>query len=89
VAPDLHHGEPCIKGTRVPVAMIVGSLADGMSWEEVLAAYPQLELDDIRAALAYAAETVRCEWLVPFAVEAPWNKGGRRLACSGNPDAPR
>lgn len=69
VAPDLHHGEPCIRGTRIPVAMIVGSLADGMSWEEVLAAYPQLEPDDIRAALAYAAEMVRHEWLVPLAAE--------------------
>ncbi len=63
VEPDLHHGEPCIRGTRIPVAMIVGSLADGMSWEEVLDAYPQLEPDDIRAALAYAAEAIRCEWI--------------------------
>lgn len=66
IAPDLHHGEPCIKGTRVPVAMIIGSLADGMSWEEILGAYPQLTLDDIRAALTYAAETVRHEWLIPL-----------------------
>jgi len=69
VEPDLHHGEPCIRGTRIPVAMIVGSLADGMSWEEVLDAYPQLEPDDIRAALAYAAEAIRCEWIIPLAVE--------------------
>ncbi len=53
--PDLHHGEPCIKGTRIPVAVLVSSLAD-MSQEELLSAYPQLEPDDIRAALHYAAE---------------------------------
>jgi len=40
IEPDLHHGDPCIKGTRVPVAMIVGSLADGMTPEEIREAYP-------------------------------------------------
>ena len=35
IAPDLHHSDPCIKGTRIPVAMIVGSLADGMTPEEI------------------------------------------------------
>ena len=40
IAPDLHHGDPCIKGTRIPVAMIVGSLADGMTPEEIREAYP-------------------------------------------------
>jgi uncharacterized protein (DUF433 family) len=61
IAPDLHHGDPCIKGTRIPVAMIVGSLADGMTPEEIQDAYPQLTLEDIQAALAYAAESVRGE----------------------------
>ncbi|NOZ06344.1 MAG: DUF433 domain-containing protein [Chloroflexi bacterium] len=50
VEPDLHHGDPCIKGTRIPVAMIMGSLADGMTTEQIKEAYPQLSLDDIRAA---------------------------------------
>ncbi len=58
VAPDLHHGDPCIKGTRIPVAMIVGSLADGMTSEEIRGAYPQLTVEDIRAALAYAADVI-------------------------------
>jgi len=66
IEPDLHHGAPCIKGTRIPVTMIVGSLADGMTPEEVREAYPQLSLEDIRAALAYAAEVVRQEILVPL-----------------------
>ena len=68
VDPELHHGEPCIAGTRVPVAVIVGSLADGMPECEVLRAYPQLQPADIRAALAYAAEVLRQDPLLPLAV---------------------
>jgi uncharacterized protein (DUF433 family) len=59
IDPDLHHGDPCIKGTRIPAAIIVGSLADGMTPEDVIAAYPQLTPVDIHAALAYAAEVMR------------------------------
>ena len=62
----LHHGEPCIKGTRVPVSVIVGSIADGDTYEEVLAAYPALTREDIQAALHYAAEAVREASLLPF-----------------------
>ena len=57
IAPDLHHGAPCIKGTCIPIAMIVGSLADGMMPEEIQDAYPQLTMGDIQAALAYAADS--------------------------------
>ena len=64
---DIHHGEACIRGTRIPVAVIVGSLADGMSFEEILEEYPQLTLDDIRAALAYAAEALQEELILPLA----------------------
>ena len=66
IAPDLHHGDPCIKGTRIPVAMIVGSLADGMTRGEIQEAYPQLTMEDIQAALAYAAEVIRQDILVPL-----------------------
>ena len=59
IAPDLHHGEPCIRGTRIPVAVILGSLADSMEWSEILHAYPQLGTEDILAALDYAAEIIR------------------------------
>lgn len=65
--PDLHHGEPCIRGSRVPVTMIVGSLADGMTPGQIHEAYPQLTDDDISAALAYAAEAIRREILLPLA----------------------
>ena len=66
IAPDLHHGAPCIKGTRIPVATIVGSLADGMTPAQIRKAYPQLADEDIRAALAYAAELTHEELLVPL-----------------------
>ena len=52
-------GLPCIRGLRIPVATVVGMVADEMTTAEVLAAYPDLEADDIREALLFAAETVR------------------------------
>jgi uncharacterized protein (DUF433 family) len=67
VDPAVHHGEPCIKGTRIPVSLIVGSIADGDRPEDLLGAYPPLTLEDVRAALLYAAEAVREAPLVPFA----------------------
>ena len=66
IAPDLRHGDPCIKGTRIPVAMIVGSLADGLTTAQIREAYPQLADEDIRAALAYAAELTHEEILLPL-----------------------
>jgi len=59
VEPDKMDGIPCIRGLRIPVATIVGMVAEGMSEEEILEAYPDLELKDIREALRYAAEAVR------------------------------
>ena len=52
-------GVPCIRHLRIPVATVVGMVADGMSPQEILEAYPDLEADDIREALRYAAEAVR------------------------------
>jgi uncharacterized protein (DUF433 family) len=66
IAPDLHHGDPCIKGTRIPVATIVGSLADGLTPAQIVEAYPQLTDEDIRAALAYAAELTHEEFFAPL-----------------------
>ena len=59
VQPDQMGGVPCIRGLRVPVATIVAMVADEMSREEILAAYPDLESEDIAEALRYAAEAVR------------------------------
>ncbi len=66
VDPEIHHGEACIKGTRVPVSMIVGSVADGMSFDEIVDAYPQLKKESVQAALAYAADIVRQEVFLPL-----------------------
>lgn len=53
IDPGIHHGDPCIKGTRVPVSVIAGRLADGDTREQIIAAYPQLTLADMRAARAF------------------------------------
>jgi len=53
--PAVMSGKPCIRGMRVTVGTIVGLLAAGRSTDEILKAYPYLEADDIREALAYAA----------------------------------
>src|SRR5271165_7093704 len=52
-------GVPCIRGLRIPVATVIGMAADGMTATDILAAYPDLERDDIREALHYAADAVR------------------------------
>ncbi len=52
-------GAPCIRGLRIPVATVVGMVADGMSEGEILAAFPDLEAADIGEALRFAAEAVR------------------------------
>ena len=67
IDPDVHHGDVCIKGTRIPVAVVLGSLADGMNSAEIRAACPQLTELHIRAALAYAADVLHQDVLVPFA----------------------
>lgn len=59
VRADQMDGVPCIRGLRIPVATIVGMIADGMSTDELLEAYPALEQEDIHEALRYAAEAVR------------------------------
>jgi uncharacterized protein (DUF433 family) len=52
-------GVPCIRGLRIPVATVVGMVAEGMKETEIIEAYPDLELEDIREALLFAAEAVR------------------------------
>ena len=59
VEADKMGGAPCIRGLRMPVATVVAMVADGMSVDEILADFPELEAEDIRAALLYAAEAVR------------------------------
>jgi uncharacterized protein (DUF433 family) len=52
-------GIPCIRGLRIPVATVVGMVADGMSEAEILAEFPDLKPDEIHEALRYAAEALR------------------------------
>lgn len=59
VNPEQMGGLPCIRGLRIPVATVVGMAGEGMTEAEILKAYPDLELADIREALLYAAEAVR------------------------------
>jgi uncharacterized protein (DUF433 family) len=67
INPAICHGQPCIKGTRIMVWLIVEFLANGDSVEDVLAAYPDLTHEDVRAALAYSAEMTK-ERVIPFEV---------------------
>jgi len=60
-------GIPCIRGLRIPVATVVGMIADGMTRAEILQAFPDLEEQDLHEALQYAAEAVR-ERQLPFGV---------------------
>ena len=55
------HGQTCIKGTRIPVSVVLDNLAAGLKPEDVLKSYPTLSLDDVRAAISYAAEMARGE----------------------------
>ncbi len=59
ITPDQMGGVPCIRGYRIPVATVVNMVADGMQENEILDAYPDLEKEDIREALYFAAEAVR------------------------------
>jgi uncharacterized protein (DUF433 family) len=65
--PDQLGGIPCIRGLRIPVATVVGMVADGMPEAEILVAYPDLEAEDIREALRFAAEAV-LERALPLAL---------------------
>ena len=59
VNPDQMGGVPCIRGLRIPVATVVGMVAEGMTEAEILKAFPDLEQEDIQEALKYASEAVR------------------------------
>ncbi len=56
VDPAVAHGKACIRGTRIPVAIVLANLAQGTPPEEIIRSYPSLSLPAIQAALAYAAE---------------------------------
>lgn len=59
ITPEQMGGVPCIRGLRIPVATVIEMLAEGMTTDEILRDYPDLEPDDIPAALRFAAAAVR------------------------------
>ncbi len=67
VDPKQMGGVPCIRGLRIPVATVVGMVADQMTEEKIIAAFPDLERADIQEALRYAADAVR-ERELPLAI---------------------
>ncbi|HLC26347.1 MAG TPA: DUF433 domain-containing protein [bacterium] len=66
VDPKICHGKPCIRGTRIMVSVILDNLAEGATPEEIVRDYPPLKIEDVRAAIAYAAELASEEEMVPL-----------------------
>jgi uncharacterized protein (DUF433 family) len=67
IDPAVRFGKPCVRGTRITVGDVLGYLAAGMSEDEVLADFPQLAREDIRACLAFAADRERRLMSIPAA----------------------
>lgn len=68
--PDVMLGKPVIRGTRVPVELILRRISEGATEEDLLASYPHLTRDDIRAAVAFAADTIAYEEIVETATHS-------------------
>lgn len=66
IDPDIVHGQPRIKGTRIPVSQVLDCLAPGMTESEIMGQFPTLTQAGIRAAAAYAATLVRDEEILPL-----------------------
>jgi uncharacterized protein (DUF433 family) len=69
IDPRIHHGKPCIKGTRVPVSVIVGTIAEGHTPERIIESWPQLSRDDVEAALRFAAVVAGNADRIPIEVD--------------------
>lgn len=69
ISPKICHGMACIRGTRIPVSVVLDNIAAGFEKSEILQSYPALTLDDIQAALAYAAELAQ-ERVIALPLEA-------------------
>jgi uncharacterized protein (DUF433 family) len=65
IDPSICHGKPCIRGLRYPVEMLLGLLSSGMSPDEILADYEDLERDDLLAALAFATRLAQTRRFLP------------------------
>lgn len=58
IHPRVCNGKPVIKGTRIPVTVLLDQLADGQSWDAILKLYPEIMVEDIKAALLYAKSSI-------------------------------
>lgn len=66
INPDICHGKACIRGTRIMVSVLLDNLAEGLSPEKIVDEYPPITLDDVRAAISYAATLTREEEILPL-----------------------
>ena len=64
VDPEVCHGKPVLRGLRYPVGWLLDLLGSGMSYDEVLSDYPDLEMDDIQAALVYASKLAQVKQII-------------------------
>ena len=71
IDPAVCHGKPCVRGLRYPVEVLLELLSSGMTTDEILADYEDLERDDLLAALAFAARLVRTRRLTRWGHEVP------------------
>ena len=71
INPDIMMGKPIIKGTRITVELILRKLSEGTPIHDLLEAYPHLKIDDIHAAMAYAADTLSHEETLSFDINSP------------------
>jgi uncharacterized protein (DUF433 family) len=67
IDPNICHGQPCVRGLRYPVEFLLDLLSSGMTFDEILGDYPDLERDDLRAVLAFAARLARSKRVDPVA----------------------
>jgi len=68
INPKIMFGKPVIKGTRIPVELILRKLSQNISGDEILRDYPKLTIDDIKSAIAYASECLSTEEIFPVTV---------------------
>ena len=69
INPRVLHGRVCIRGTRIPVSVVLDNVAAGLDTSEIIQSYPALTADDIKAALSYAAELAQ-ERIITLPLEA-------------------
>lgn len=75
INPKVMMGKPVIRGTRIPIELILRKLSEGATEDDLLDAYPRLEVEDIQAAIGYAADTLAHEEAI---IVSPWKKRAKR-----------